>query len=87
MIEGVLEAFFLADEDLTKGSNMECTVMSYALDLMYTELQSRDLHMPEHLQLNYDNTARAGENKQLRNGWTGCRPEGDSELSKTALAR
>ena len=65
LIEGLLEVYFLADEDLTKGSNMECTVLSYALDLAHDELTACGLTMPEHVQLNYDNTGRECKNQYL----------------------
>jgi len=65
MVEGLLEIFFLTDQDVKKDSNMEMTCISLTLDLAQQELQKRGLTMPEHLSLNWDNTAREGKNQHL----------------------
>jgi carbamoylphosphate synthase small subunit len=42
---------------------MEMTCISLTLDLAQQELQKRRLTVPEHLSLNWDNTAREGKNQ------------------------
>ena len=65
LIECLLDAYFLADEDLTNGSHTECNALSHALDLAHDELTVCGLTMPEHLQLNYDFTGREGNNQTV----------------------
>jgi hypothetical protein len=65
LVEGLWEVFLLTDSDVKKDSNMEMTCISLTLDLAQQELQKRGLTMPEHLSLNWDNTAREGKNQHL----------------------
>ena len=77
LVEGLLEIYFLTDQDVKKDSNMEMTCISRALDMAQRELLLRGLDMPEHLSLTWDNTAREGKNQHLAKyqAWlvsTGC---------------
>ena len=61
IIEGLLEVYLVADQDLFKGSGTEITVLAYCLDLAKTELEARGIHeMPAHASANYDNTGKEG---------------------------
>ena len=64
-IEGLVSMFFIADPDLKKDSNTECTVVAMALEFMAYELKARGTEMPEHLVLKYDNTGREGKNQHF----------------------
>ena len=62
IIEGLLEVYLVADQDLFKGSGTEITVLAYCLDLAKKELEARGIHeMPAHLSVNYDNTGKEGK--------------------------
>ena len=62
IIEGLLEVYLVADQDLFKGSDTEITVLAYCLDLAKKELEARGIHeMPAHLSVNYDNTGKEGK--------------------------
>ena len=41
IVEGLLEIYLVAVPDEQKGSNMECSALSFALDRAYEELKSR----------------------------------------------
>ena len=71
LVEGVLEAYFVTDQDVKKDSNLELSALAYALDLTRKELDMRGVSMPEHLSLTYDNTAREGKNQHVAKwmGW------------------
>ena len=60
IIEGLLEVYLVADQDLFKGSDMDITVLAYCLDLAKQELEARGIHeMPAHVSVNYGNTGKA----------------------------
>ena len=65
IVEGVLEAYFLTDNDVKKNSDMELTILSLALEKTFQVLDDRGVTMPEHLSLTYDNTAREGKNQHM----------------------
>ena len=59
IIEGLLEVYLVADQDLFKGSGTEITVLASCLDLAKTELEARGIHeMPAQLSVNYANTGK-----------------------------
>ena len=64
-MEGVLEAYYLTDQDVKKDSNLEITVLTLALDQTFAILSDRGVTMPENLSLTYDNTAREGKNQHV----------------------
>ena len=63
VVEGLLEIVLIMPADEKKGSNMEISCLSYALDLAHKELNSKGLRMPDHLSVTYDNTGREGKNQ------------------------
>ena len=65
IVEGVLEAYFLTDQDVKKSSDMELTVLSLVLGKTSSCLRDSGITMPEHLSLTYDNTAREGKNQHM----------------------
>ena len=66
IVEGVLEGYFVMDQDVKKNSDMEITILSLALERSAELLSSRGgVMMPEHLSLTYDNTAREGKNQHM----------------------
>jgi hypothetical protein len=77
IVEGVLEAYYITDQDMKKDSNLELTVLSLALDKTLEMVLFKGISMPEHLSLTYDNTAREGKNQHMAKwmAWlvsTGC---------------
>ena len=65
IIEGLFEIYLIADADVKKDSNMQCSVLMQALDLAARELQRRGLPMPDNLSVKFDNTAREGKNQTI----------------------
>ena len=65
IVEGVLEAYYITDQDVKKNSDLEITVLALALEESKTILQQRGLSLPENLSITYDNTAREGKNQHL----------------------
>ena len=63
--EGVCEIYLVMPADEAKGSNMEVSSLTYALDLCNSELISKGLRMPDHLSVTYDNTGREGKNQHM----------------------
>lgn len=63
IVEGLLDVYLVADQDVFKGSDTEITVLAYCLELAVKELPERGLMMPAHLSLNYDNTGKEGKNQ------------------------
>ena len=59
------------DSDVKKDSNMECTVLSLALEKAREMLAERNLRLPEFISIKYDNTARAGNTSTLQSGCLG----------------
>ena len=65
IVEGLLEIYLIADADVRKDSNMECTALSYAIDMAEKELAARGLPMPDNLSVKFDNTGREGKNQTV----------------------
>ena len=65
IVEGVLEGYFVMDQDVKKNSDMEITILSLVLERSAELLSSRGVTMPEYLSLTYDNTAREGKNQHM----------------------
>ncbi len=65
VVEGVLEGYYITDQDVKKDSNLEITVLTLALDQTWAILKARGVTMPENLSLTYDNTAREGKNQHM----------------------
>ena len=62
-MEGLFEQYWVMDSDVKKDSNMECTILSLALDKARDLLAVRNLRFPEFISNKYDNTAREGKNQ------------------------
>ena len=60
---GVVECYFLMDQDQRKDSNCQCTVLCKALEHCEQELQSKGLTLPGHVLIHQDNTCREGRNQ------------------------
>ena len=65
IVEGLFEIFLIMDMDIPKDSNMQCTALTYALDVTAKELARRGLPMPQNLSIKFDNTPREGKNQHL----------------------
>ena len=62
---GYLEMFFIMDPDQHKDANMECTVISRALELVHQHIKTLNPNaaMPRSLIIAADNTAREAKNQ------------------------
>ena len=65
VVERVAEIFSVMDSDIPKDSNMECTCISLALDHTARILKHRNVQMPPHCSIKYDNTGREGKNQTV----------------------
>ena len=63
VVEGLFEQYWVMDEDVRKDSNMECTVLSLALEKAQEVLAEKSLRLPEFISIKYDNTTREGKNQ------------------------
>ena len=71
IVEGLFEQYWVMDSDVKKDSNMECTVLSLALEKAREMLAERNLRLPEFISIKYDNTAREGKTSTLQSGCRG----------------
>ena len=61
IVEGLFEQYWVMDSDVKKDSNMECTVLSLALETAREMLAERNLRLPEFIYIKYDSTTRGGK--------------------------
>ena len=64
---GYLECYFLMSPDQAKDANMECSIISRVLDLVWQQIQSDHLGMamPRTLVVAADNTTREAKNQHF----------------------
>lgn len=65
LIPGHLEGYFILPPDVRKDSNLQCTLLARACDLVMARLQRAGHEMPETLIIQCDNTCREGRNQWL----------------------
>ena len=67
IVHGHLEAYFIMPFDQPKDANMECSIISRVLDLVWEQIQSDHLGMamPRTLVVAADNTTREAKNQHF----------------------
>ena len=86
IIHGFLELYIIMQPDCPKDANMQCTVMSIALELLYENFFKDTLYRPPRImQCCHDNTAREGVNQTFATflSWLGV----EDVFEKTASTR
>ena len=59
---GYTEAYWIMNSDQAKDANMECTIISKMLDLVWDEVQAGGFALPRALVIAADNTTREAKN-------------------------
>ena len=62
---GLWEAYFIADPDVAKDSNLEATLFARLLDLADDKLRSTSTAFPRHIRLHVDNATSEGKNNTM----------------------
>ena len=65
LISGVIECYYILDEDMYGDSNMEMTIIMRSLEKANEVLRERGVPTPAHLVMMADNTS-----KEMRNQWS-----------------
>ena len=65
IVEGVLEACYITDQEVEKDSSLELTILGLALSKTSELLQAKGIAVQEHLSLTYVNTAREGKSQHM----------------------
>ena len=64
-MDGLWEAYFIADPDVAKDSNLEATLFARLLDLADEKLRSTSTAFPRHIRLHVDNATSEGKNNTM----------------------
>ena len=65
IVEGICEHYILADVDISKNANMQCSIIGLVLEETKTALQAQGKQMPCHLRLHTDNASGEGKNQTI----------------------
>ena len=65
IVEGLCEHYILADLDLPKNANLQCTLLGLVLEETQQALKARGRTMPRHLRLHTDNASGEGKNQTI----------------------
>ena len=65
IVEGVTEHYILADQDMVKNANLQCTILGLVLQRTALTLQARGKTMPRHLRVHTDNASGEGKNQTI----------------------
>lgn len=65
IVEGVTEHYLLADQDMAKNADLQCTIIGFILQDTWETLQARGRNMPRHLRLHTDNASGEGKNQTI----------------------
>ena len=65
IVEGLCEHYILADLDIPKNANLQCTLLGLVLEETWQTLKARGKGMPRHLRLHTDNASGEGKNQTI----------------------
>ena len=66
IVEGVTEHYVLADQDMVKNANLQCTIIGLVLQETLMELQKRGgVDLPRNLRIHTDNASGEGKNQTV----------------------
>lgn len=65
IVEGLTEHYMLADQDIVKNADLQCTLIGLLLQESALDLQARGQDMPRHLRIHTDNATGEGKNQTV----------------------
>lgn len=65
IVEGLTEHYILADQDIVKNSDLQCTLIGLLLQESVDDLQARGKDLPRHLRIHTDNATGEGKNQTV----------------------
>ena len=65
IVEGLTEHYILADQDIVKNADLQCTLIGLLLQESFHDLQARGGELPRHLRIHTDNATGEGKNQPV----------------------